>query len=139
MAAVYNKLMQPVYIASVGMTKFGKLPNSLVELLCAAGSQALASAQTDLVEAVFIGAMNAEEFTGSGNIGSQTVEALGLPGVPAALPAWSRPARPLRRARTELMRSNGHHASRSSSPYLPSDLSGRTAGERFTGDNARYR
>jgi acetyl-CoA C-acetyltransferase len=75
--------MQPVYIAGVGMTKFGKSSSSLTGLLCQAATDALTSSPVDSIEAVFVGAMNSEEFTGSGNIASETVEALGLTGIPA--------------------------------------------------------
>ncbi|MGH7843725.1 MAG: thiolase C-terminal domain-containing protein [Candidatus Binatia bacterium] len=75
--------MQPVYIGGVGMTKFGKSSSSLTGLLCQAATDALASSPVDSIEAVFVGAMNSEEFTGSGNIASETVEALGFTGIPA--------------------------------------------------------
>jgi len=75
--------MQTVYLAGVGMTKFGKSTSTLTELLCQAATDAIASSQIPAVEAVFIGAMNCEEFTGAGNIAAATVEALGLAGVPA--------------------------------------------------------
>ena len=75
--------MQPVYVAGVGMTKFGKSSSSLTGLLCQAATDALTSSPVDSIEAVFVGAMNPEEFTGSGNIASETAEALGLAGIPA--------------------------------------------------------
>ena len=75
--------MQTVYLAGVGMTKFGKSTFTLTELLCQAAIDAIASSQVQAIEAVFIGAMNCEEFTGSGNIAAATVEALGLAGIPA--------------------------------------------------------
>jgi acetyl-CoA C-acetyltransferase len=75
--------MQSVYLAGVGMTKFGKDPRPLVEIFCQAGQEALAATGTQQVEALYIGAMNPEEFTGESNIASQIAEALGLTGVPA--------------------------------------------------------
>jgi acetyl-CoA acetyltransferase len=75
--------MQTVYLAGVGMTKFGKSTDSLIQLLCQAAADAIASSTVQSIEAVFIGAMNCEEFTGSGNIAAATVEALGLAGIPA--------------------------------------------------------
>ena len=75
--------MQPVYLAGVGMTKFGKDPRSLVEILCQAAQQALKETHVQTVEALYIGAMNPEEFTGDSNIASQMAEELGLTGIPA--------------------------------------------------------
>jgi acetyl-CoA acetyltransferase len=73
--------MQPVYLAGVGMTEFGKSPSSLIQLLCEAATRALSNSGHQEIEAFFIGAMNPEEFTGSSNIASETAEALGLRGV----------------------------------------------------------
>ncbi|HWP60092.1 MAG TPA: beta-ketoacyl synthase N-terminal-like domain-containing protein [Candidatus Acidoferrales bacterium] len=75
--------MQPVYIAGAGLTKFGKSDSTLTGLLCEAANKALAGSPPESVDAVFIGAMNPEEFTGSGNTACETVEALGLTGIPA--------------------------------------------------------
>jgi acetyl-CoA C-acetyltransferase len=75
--------MQPVYLAAVGMTKFGKSTHSLTELLCEAATSALSISHDQAIEAIFVGAMNPEEFTGAGNIAAETAEALGLTGIPA--------------------------------------------------------
>jgi acetyl-CoA C-acetyltransferase len=75
--------MQSVYVAGAGMTKFGKDPRPLAVILSEAAQQALADAQLDEVNAIYIGAMNPEEFTGDSNIASQVADALGLTGVPA--------------------------------------------------------
>jgi acetyl-CoA acetyltransferase len=75
--------MQSVYLSGVGMTKFGKDPRSIVEIFCQAGQEALAASEKDGVEAIYIGSMNPEEFTGESNIASQIAEALGLTGIPA--------------------------------------------------------
>ncbi len=75
--------MQSVYVAGVGMTKFGKDPRPLVEIFCQAGQEALAESEVEQVEALYIGAMNPEEFTGESNIASQIADALGMTGVPA--------------------------------------------------------
>ena len=74
--------MESVYIASTGMTKFGKDPRSLAAILSEAAQQALADAQAE-VDAVYVGAMNPEEFTGDSNLASEVADALGLTGVPA--------------------------------------------------------
>src|SRR4030095_13773104 len=75
--------MQSVYVSGVGMTKFGKDPRPIVEIFCQAGQEALAASQAERVEAIYIGSMNPEEFTGESNIASQIAEALGLTGIPA--------------------------------------------------------
>ena len=75
--------MQPVYVSGVGMTKFGKDSRPIVEIFCQAGQEALAASQAERVEAIYIGSMNPEEFTGESNIASQIAEALGLTGIPA--------------------------------------------------------
>jgi acetyl-CoA C-acetyltransferase len=75
--------MQSVYVSGIGMTKFGKDPRSLAEIFCQAAQLALAGSEEQEVDALYIGAMNPEEFTGDSNIGSQIVEALDLTGIPA--------------------------------------------------------
>src|SRR5437870_2418488 len=77
------KPMSGVYIGGAGMTKFGKSPRTLIELFCAAAAAALAGAPAEEIDAVYIGAMNPEEFTGESNIAAQVVDALGVTGVPA--------------------------------------------------------
>jgi acetyl-CoA C-acetyltransferase len=81
--AKINSTMQSVYIAGTGMTKFGKDPRPLASIVSEAAQQALAAARIDVVDGLYIGAMNPEEFTGDSNLASQIAEALGLTGVPA--------------------------------------------------------
>src|SRR5687767_7537449 len=75
--------MQSVYIGGVAMTKFGKDPRSLAEIFHQAAQEALMVSNVEEVEALYIGVMNPEEFTGDSNIGSQIAEALALTGIPA--------------------------------------------------------
>jgi acetyl-CoA C-acetyltransferase len=75
--------MESVYIAGVGMTKFGKDPRPLAGILSEAADLALADAQLREIDALYIGAMNPEEFTGEANLASQVADELGLTGVPA--------------------------------------------------------
>ncbi len=75
--------MAAVYIAGVGMTRFGKSQQALAELCCEAASRALSDSSIQEVEALYLGVMNPEEFTGDSNIASQITEALGLTGLPA--------------------------------------------------------
>ena len=75
--------MQAVYVDGAGMTRFGKDPRPLTEICSQAAEEALnASSQHD-VDAIYIGVMNPEEFTGDSNIASQIADALGLTGIPA--------------------------------------------------------
>ncbi|MBI2358891.1 MAG: thiolase family protein [Deltaproteobacteria bacterium] len=74
--------MAEVYVAGVGMTKFGRSSEALTELFCTAAERALESSPVE-VEAIYIGVMNPEEFTGESNIASQITDALGMTGVPA--------------------------------------------------------
>src|SRR5437762_7361019 len=75
--------MSGVHIAGVGMTQFGKSPLALIELYAEAALAALAASAIQEIDAVYLGAMNPEEFTGESNIAAQVVEALGISGVPA--------------------------------------------------------
>lgn len=77
-----HSTMHPVYIAGVGMTRFGRDPRSLATILAEAAQHALAEADIQDIDALYIGAMNPEEFTGEANLASQVVDELGLPGVP---------------------------------------------------------
>ena len=83
MKAKIRAHMQPVYTAGVGMTKFGKDPRPLVEIFKEAAATALDSSANDGIDAIYIGVMNPEEFTGDSNIASHIVDALGLTGMPA--------------------------------------------------------
>ncbi len=75
--------MQSVYVAGIGMTKFGKDPRSLAEICHDAAQTALTSCEIQEVDAIYIGVMNPEEFTGDSNIASHIADALGLTGIPA--------------------------------------------------------
>ncbi|MBI2985969.1 MAG: thiolase family protein [Deltaproteobacteria bacterium] len=75
--------MAAVYIAGVGMTKFGKSSQTLAGLFCEAAVSALSNSPIQEVDALYIGVMNPEEFTGDSNIASQIAESLGVIGLPA--------------------------------------------------------
>jgi len=62
--------MQSVYVAGIGMTKFGKDRRSLAEICHDAAQTALTSSEIQEVDAIYIGVMNPEEFTGDSNIAS---------------------------------------------------------------------
>lgn len=73
-----------VYIAGVGMTKFGRSAASLPELMVEAASRAIGDARIHTIDYVCIGVMNAEEFTGDSNIAALIADRLGLSGVPSS-------------------------------------------------------
>jgi acetyl-CoA acetyltransferase len=75
--------MQPVYVAGVGMTKFGRDPRTLAEIFREAATSALRASELDSVDALYIGVMNPEEFTGDSNIASLIADAVALTGIPA--------------------------------------------------------
>lgn len=72
-----------IYIGGVGMTPFGKTSRSLINLTTDAGRAALADAGVDQVDAVYVGVMNPEEFTGEGNLAVVVTDALRLTGASA--------------------------------------------------------
>lgn len=73
-----------VYIAGVGMTKFGKSERSLPELMVDAAKKAFVDARISSIDYMLIGVMNAEEFTGEGNVAAMIADQLGLSGVPSS-------------------------------------------------------
>jgi len=76
--------MQSVYLAGIGITKFGKDARPLRAILAEAADLALADAQLREIDALYLGAMNPEEFTGDANVASQVADELGLTGIPAS-------------------------------------------------------
>jgi acetyl-CoA acetyltransferase len=75
--------MGSVYIDGVAMTKFEKSDSDLKSLLVEAGRKALAASKYPEPQAIFIGAMNPEEFAGTGNIAALTADSLNLLGIPS--------------------------------------------------------
>ena len=72
-----------VYVAGVGMTKFGKSKMSLPQLMVEAASRALTDARVQAIDYVYIGVMSVEEFTGESNFAALIADRLGLPGIPS--------------------------------------------------------
>ena len=81
--ALDNDRVTDVHIAGVGMTRFGRRSESLPDLIAEAAQLALADARIERPDAIVIGAMNPEEFTGDGNFGSLINTHLGLSHSPA--------------------------------------------------------
>jgi len=67
----------PVYIAGASLTPFGRREEPLVELLAQAAGGALAESGLAEVDSVYLGVMNAEEFTGEGNLATALADRLG--------------------------------------------------------------
>jgi acetyl-CoA acetyltransferase len=63
-----------VYVSSIGMTRFGKRDEGLLELMVLAAEQALEGKHVD---ALFVGCQNPEEFCGLANISTRVASELG--------------------------------------------------------------
>ncbi|MBI4177855.1 thiolase family protein [bacterium] len=70
--------MRNVYIRGVGMTKFGPTQSRLEEMMYEAAVQAMSDAAVEDVDAVVVGAMSPESFTGESNISAFITDYLGL-------------------------------------------------------------
>ncbi|TFG31933.1 thiolase domain-containing protein [Candidatus Thorarchaeota archaeon] len=75
--------MEPVNIIGVGMTRFGVLEESIVEIAQAAAYEALEDAALieSTIDHLFVGTQNPEEFTGQGHLSTLLADYLGV--VPA--------------------------------------------------------
>ncbi len=73
-----------VYVAGVGMTKFGRSERSLPQLMVEAASRALSDARVRAIDYVYIGVMSVEEFTGESNIAAVIADRLGVSGIPSS-------------------------------------------------------
>ena len=74
--------MKPVWIAGVAMTRFGKRPESLQDLMADAALEALGEAGRE-PDALVVTSMKPEEFVGDGNFASQVSSYVGLSRVPS--------------------------------------------------------
>jgi acetyl-CoA C-acetyltransferase len=75
--------MHDVFVAGTGMTRIGRRPEPLADLMAEAGHAALASAGVETPDAIVVAAMNPEEFLGDGNFASNVATHLGFAEVPA--------------------------------------------------------
>lgn len=75
--------MNPVYVASVGMTRFGVLEEGLLGLLEEAGRSALVAGGDQRPEAIFVGAAQPEALGGVPDLAGSLVDGLDLSGTPA--------------------------------------------------------
>ncbi|UCF08983.1 MAG: hypothetical protein JSW28_04660 [Thermoplasmata archaeon] len=67
-----------VYLAGAGMTRFGKRTESLSELFYESAFRAMEASEIKEIDALYVGSMNPEEFTGDGNISTKAADRLGL-------------------------------------------------------------
>ena len=72
-----------MWIAGVGMTRFGRRDESLPDLIAEAAHAALSDAAIERPESIVVAAMNPEEFTGEGNYSSLIATHLGFADVPS--------------------------------------------------------
>jgi acetyl-CoA C-acetyltransferase len=72
-----------VWVAGVGMTRFGRRDENLPDLMAEAALAAMRDAGIERPDALVVAAMNPEEFTGEGNYGSLIGTRLGLSRAPA--------------------------------------------------------
>jgi acetyl-CoA acetyltransferase len=70
--------MASVFIVGAGMTRFGKREETLPELVYEAASKARKGSDIEEIDAVYVGTMNPEEFTGDGNISTVISDYLGI-------------------------------------------------------------
>src|SRR5687768_9707693 len=75
--------MVEVFVAGVGMTAFGKRTESLPELMAEAAETAMKHSGREMFDAMYVGVMNPEEFSGESNIAAAIADHLGLWSLPA--------------------------------------------------------
>jgi acetyl-CoA C-acetyltransferase len=75
--------MRDVWIAGAGMTRIGRRPESLQDLMAEAAHAALAAAGREAPDAIVVAVMNPEEFVGEGNFASNVASHMGFAEVPA--------------------------------------------------------
>lgn len=75
--------MSAVYVAGVGITKFGKREEKLDELLTEAARNAINNSGIEKFDQIYVGSMSPEELSGEGNLASVVTEKLNLIPTPA--------------------------------------------------------
>ncbi len=70
--------MAEVFVLGVGMTAFGKRSETLPELMAEAAEAALKRSGRETLDAMYVGVMNPEEFSGESNIAAAITDYLGL-------------------------------------------------------------
>ncbi len=75
--------MAEVYVAGVGMTRFGRLEAPLLALLAEAGNLALRDAGLEGIQAIYLASMDPEELADEGSIASLFAAYVGRPRLPS--------------------------------------------------------
>jgi acetyl-CoA acetyltransferase len=75
--------MGEVYVGGVGMTRFGRLETPLLDLLAQAGGRALQDAGGEVPQAIYVAAMDPEELTDEGSLGTLFAAHIGRPRLPS--------------------------------------------------------
>jgi acetyl-CoA C-acetyltransferase len=75
--------MNQVWIAGIGMTRFGRRTDSLADMILEAASHAVEDAGFDEFDAVYVGAMHPEGFLDTSNLASVITDYLGFVPAPA--------------------------------------------------------
>lgn len=75
--------MAEVYVGGAGMTAFGRRSESLPELMAEAAGVAMERSRQARFDALYVGVMNPEEFSGESNFATVITDELGLWGIPA--------------------------------------------------------
>jgi acetyl-CoA acetyltransferase len=70
--------MDEVFVAGCGMTRFGKRDETLSDLVFEATKMAQEDSGIEDFDAVYVGSMNPDEFTGDGNISTVIADHLGI-------------------------------------------------------------
>ncbi len=70
--------MAQVFVTGCGMTRFGKREESLPDLFLEAAHKAIKDSEQKDVDAIFVGSMNPDEFTGVSNISTVIADNLGM-------------------------------------------------------------
>src|SRR5215831_18849479 len=81
--------MRDVWIAGADMTRVGRLPEPLQDLMAVATHAALRSANRDRPDSMVVATMNPEEFLGDGNFASNVATHMGFANVPVVRVATS--------------------------------------------------
>src|SRR5262245_15613998 len=75
--------MSDVWVAGVGMTRIGRRPEPLQDLMADAALAALAMAGLERPEGIVVATMNPEDFVGDGNFASSVASYMGFADVPS--------------------------------------------------------
>ena len=72
--------MKPVHVIGAGMTSFGTLDESIMELVQQASNQAISSsgATGEVFDHILVSCQNPDEFTGVGHLSTLTADRLGM-------------------------------------------------------------